>query len=74
MWLRRLGLMAEARAHIDEPYAEPAPPKTITEASPFGAVTALRHPVGLSETPPYWARPPEPLGASAASWLPEDGG
>lgn len=34
----------------------------------FGKVTHLRPALGLSETPPYWSRPPVPLGSSPAAW------
>ncbi|MEW6690746.1 MAG: CoA transferase [Pseudomonadota bacterium] len=34
----------------------------------FGRIGHLRPALGLSETPPYWERPPVPLGASPAQW------
>jgi hypothetical protein len=35
---------------------------------PFGRLRHLKPVVQLSETPPYFARPPEPLGTSPARW------
>ncbi len=34
----------------------------------FGRIRHLRPSLGLSETPPYWERPPVPLGSSPAAW------
>jgi hypothetical protein len=36
--------------------------------SGFGRLTAPRHAAGMSETPPYWARPSVPLGTDAPVW------
>ena len=36
--------------------------------TPFGSVTHLRPVLELSETAPYWERPPVPLGGSAPAW------
>jgi hypothetical protein len=33
-----------------------------------GRFTHLKPVLGLSETPPFWARPPSPLGAHPAAW------
>jgi len=36
--------------------------------SPFGRLSAVRHPATLSDTPPHWARPSVPLGTHAPLW------
>ncbi len=36
--------------------------------SPVGEVEHLRPVLQLSETPPYWERPPVPLGSHEAAW------
>ncbi|MCK9914080.1 CoA transferase [Microbacteriaceae bacterium K1510] len=36
--------------------------------SPFGRLSAVRHPASLSDTPPHWARPSVPLGTHAPAW------
>jgi hypothetical protein len=37
--------------------------------SPYGRIRHLRPVLHLSETKPFWARPPVPLGSSPAQWL-----
>ena len=36
--------------------------------TPYGRVTHLKPVLQLSETPPFWARPPVPLGSCPPSW------
>jgi len=36
--------------------------------TPAGTIRYLRPVVRLSHTPPYWSRPPVPLGTHAAAW------
>ncbi len=36
--------------------------------SPFGKITHVKSPVGLSETPPHWRLPPVPLGTHPPEW------
>lgn len=36
--------------------------------SPFGRLSAVRHPASLSDTPPHWARPSVPLGTHPPVW------
>lgn len=36
--------------------------------SPFGRLSAVRHPATMSETLPYWARPSVPLGTHPPQW------
>ena len=45
---------------------------TETDA-PDGKIRHLKPVVGLSETPPYWARPPVPLGYHPPVWPPRGG-
>ncbi len=44
-----------------------------TQSSPFGEITHVASPLELSETPPYWGRPPVPLGTDPPEW-PDDSG
>jgi crotonobetainyl-CoA:carnitine CoA-transferase CaiB-like acyl-CoA transferase len=39
-----------------------------TSTSGFGRLTAVRHSVAMSETPPHWDRPSVPLGTHAPAW------
>jgi crotonobetainyl-CoA:carnitine CoA-transferase CaiB-like acyl-CoA transferase len=73
-WIVDLGEVSEAAAR-DAP-AEFRPEEleawsTVTE-TPGGRLRHLRTTVGLSETPPYWARPSVPLGYNKPEW-PERG-
>jgi crotonobetainyl-CoA:carnitine CoA-transferase CaiB-like acyl-CoA transferase len=36
--------------------------------APDGTIRYLRPVIRLSETPPYWSRPPVPLGTHAPAW------
>ena len=40
----------------------------IKTKAPAGEIEHLKPVLGLSETPPYWERPPVPLGSHAAAW------
>ena len=40
--------------------------------SPYGRVRFLKPVLQLSETPPYWSRPPVPLGTHPAEWPPRE--
>jgi len=43
--------------------------RILTETqTPVGTVEHLKPVLGLSETPPYWERPPVPLGSHAPEW------
>jgi crotonobetainyl-CoA:carnitine CoA-transferase CaiB-like acyl-CoA transferase len=41
---------------------------TMETRSPLGTIRHLAPVARMSETPPYWARPPGPLGHDAAAW------
>jgi crotonobetainyl-CoA:carnitine CoA-transferase CaiB-like acyl-CoA transferase len=69
MWLKTFGLLAEAGQYTHRPYTDPAPPRLITQQTPFGMLTALAPGVEYSATPAYWSRPSEPAGASQPVWL-----
>ena len=56
-----------ARVPAELPPAEVARLTTETR-SPAGLIRHLKPVVELSETPPYWARPPVPLGHHPAEW------
>jgi crotonobetainyl-CoA:carnitine CoA-transferase CaiB-like acyl-CoA transferase len=70
MWLYSFGTLPGAERYLAQPYADPAPPRLATQATPFGMITSLLPGVEYSATPAYWARPPEPAGASPLQWLP----
>jgi hypothetical protein len=36
--------------------------------TPFGPIRHLRPVIRLSKTPPYWSRPPVPLGTHPPAW------
>ena len=66
-WLANLGTVAPGQGMAELPEAELA--RYLMESdSPFGRLRHLKPVVQLSETPPYYARPPEPLGTSPARW------
>ena len=65
--LGRLGTIADARALAD-PKTEDIRDLTMETDSPFGSLTHLAPPIGLSETPMAWARPPVPLGTHKPAW------
>lgn len=68
MWVQELGRLPEDQ-WMEGPLPEPATEDFMTMASPFGPVTVARPAAELSLTPAYWARPPEPFGASAPVWI-----
>jgi crotonobetainyl-CoA:carnitine CoA-transferase CaiB-like acyl-CoA transferase len=70
MWVQDLGLVpAASRLPPSEPFRT-SPPRLLSMQSPFGELTYLAPVTQYSETPGYWSRPPEPLGASRPEWLP----
>ena len=74
-WIVDRGLLPEAALQgiADElPEAEIQALCTETDA-PDGKIRHLKPVVGLSETPPYWARPPVPLGYHPPVWPPRGG-
>lgn len=68
MWMRSFGTVDGAAEHVHLPYADPVPPRLVTQRTPFGMLTALLPGTEYSRTPPYWARPCEPAGASDLTW------
>ena len=66
-WLRGLGRV-EHGFGVARPAAADHPDWFETFDSPFGQVTAVRHPADLSDTPARWARGPVPPGHDAPRW------
>ena len=74
-WLVRVGLARTGKWIVDRgmveagsvPELDPAGLTTET-ASPAGRIGHLKPVVRLSETPPFWARPPVPLGHHRPEW------
>ncbi|MGA3400593.1 MAG: CoA transferase [Acetobacteraceae bacterium] len=75
-WIVDLGEVPESAAR-DAP-AEFAPEElerwSMVSETPSGQLRHLRPVVGLSETPPYWARPSVPLGYHKPEWPPRGEG
>ena len=72
-WRVRVALARVGKWIVDRGKADPAKavePRaaTMTTRSPVGAITHLKPVVQLSETPPFWARPPVPLGYHRPGW------
>jgi crotonobetainyl-CoA:carnitine CoA-transferase CaiB-like acyl-CoA transferase len=81
-WLVRVALARVGRFIVDQGTIDPArlaevPPElppgemarlTTETRSPAGLIGHLKPVVALSETPPYWARPPVPLGYHPPEW------
>jgi hypothetical protein len=65
-WLRSLGRIDGFGA--PKPTFEDVRDRLEETESGFGHLTAVRHAVEMSETPPYWVRPSVPLGAHRAQW------
>ncbi|MDJ0685421.1 MAG: CoA transferase [Alphaproteobacteria bacterium] len=66
-WLVGLGRIAGGTRRPQPPdgWAEPF---LDTQASPFGRLRAVRPAARLSETPPYFDKPPVPLGTHPPEW------
>jgi hypothetical protein len=66
-WIVERGTVPSGGVAADIPSTELA--KYCAEMdSPLGRITYLRPVVQLSHTPPYWSRPPVPLGTHRAEW------
>ena len=63
-WLRGLGRVADGFG-IGMPDLSDC---TETTDTPLGTLTTARHAVRMSETAPFWAVPPVPLGAHPPQW------
>jgi crotonobetainyl-CoA:carnitine CoA-transferase CaiB-like acyl-CoA transferase len=75
-WIVDRGVVADGawRALPEElPAAELAPLLGEID-SPYGRIQHLKPVLALSETPPYWSRPPVPLGTHAPEWPPRPEG
>lgn len=66
--LARVGKWIVDRGTADPSAAAEPEARTMQTRSPAGMITHLRPVVKLSETPPYWARPPVPLGFHRPEW------
>ena len=55
-------------ARVDPAGAVEPAAKTMQTESPAGVITHLAPVLQLSETPPFWARPPVPLGYHRPEW------
>ncbi len=71
-WILDRGLVPqEALAGVPDELPETEINALCTETdAPDGKIRHLKPVVGLSETPPYWARPPVPLGYHPPVWPP----
>jgi crotonobetainyl-CoA:carnitine CoA-transferase CaiB-like acyl-CoA transferase len=74
-WLVRVALARVGKWIVDRGMVDPSAPLaempaglTTETESPAGRITHLKPVVQLSETPPYWSRPPAPLGHHNAVW------
>jgi crotonobetainyl-CoA:carnitine CoA-transferase CaiB-like acyl-CoA transferase len=65
--LGRLGTLAEAKK-LPDPKPEDVRDLIMETDSPFGHLVHLKPPIGLSETPMGWTRPPAPLGSDRPAW------
>ena len=66
-WIASQGTVDAAKGAAELPAAELGP--ILTESmGPFGRLQHLKPVVQLSETPPYFAKPAEPLGTSPGRW------
>lgn len=63
-WLRTLGRVPEGLATVAPPFE----PYLVHEASGFGALTVLRHPVQFAQTPAGFDRASNPPGTDAPRW------
>jgi crotonobetainyl-CoA:carnitine CoA-transferase CaiB-like acyl-CoA transferase len=66
-WLAGLGTV-DPKSGAAELSDSALAPWLMESDGPFGRLRHLKPVVQLSETPPYFARPPEPLGTSPAAW------
>ena len=69
-WIVERGVLPESewrKAPLELPAEELAPMLAETD-SPAGRIRYLKPVLELSATPPYWSRPPVPLGTHAAAW------
>ena len=69
-WVKRLGRLAPEHDARDmpDPTVENVTDLTIETESAFGRIRHLAPAVTLSETRPFWAQPPVPLGTHEPVW------
>ncbi len=69
-WIKRLGrIAAEAGAmNLPDPTLEDVMELTMETKCGFGTIRHLAPAVTLSETPPFWSRPPVPLNTHQPVW------
>jgi hypothetical protein len=70
MWMQELGRLPPAEWPESALAMEPRETDLLQMESAFGRVTIPAPITRYSRTPGYWARPPEPFGASLPVWLP----
>jgi crotonobetainyl-CoA:carnitine CoA-transferase CaiB-like acyl-CoA transferase len=66
--LARVGKWIVDRGRVDSTAAVELEGPTMETRSPAGVITHLKPVVEMSETPPFWARPPVPLGTHPPQW------
>jgi len=66
--LARVGKWIVDRGRVDPSAAVEPKGETMETKSPAGVITHLKPVLQMSETPPFWARPPVPLGYHRAEW------
>ncbi|MGH8708534.1 MAG: CoA transferase, partial [Burkholderiales bacterium] len=66
--LARTGKWIVDQGTVDAAQAVEPQAATMETRSPAGLITHLKPVVQLSETPPFWARPPVPLGHDRPEW------
>jgi crotonobetainyl-CoA:carnitine CoA-transferase CaiB-like acyl-CoA transferase len=66
--LARVGKWIVDRGRVDPTTAVELEGPTMETRSPAGVITHLKPVVEMSETPPFWARPPVPLGTHPPQW------
>jgi hypothetical protein len=77
-WRVRVGLARVGKWIVDRGMVDPSGAvepavETMETPSPAGVITHLKPVVQMSETPPFWARPPVPLGYHRPEWPQEPG-
>jgi crotonobetainyl-CoA:carnitine CoA-transferase CaiB-like acyl-CoA transferase len=67
-WIVERGVSANSMSAADDLPDEEIRRLTGEVDTPFGRIRHLRPVLALSETPPFWARPPAPLGSHRPEW------